>query len=201
MDIFINENKIDFELDGNETLKMVIDEVNSFLEKQDVSITKIMVNDINIDNVENIDISQVEKIEFDAKNSVELLLESIQELNIYLNKMDVGIKKVVEYLNEDSNQKALNFIISVIDGLEWIYNVLGSINDVVLEKYDINMLKKIFYEYEDILENLLDSLEEKDMIMLADILEFEMLEKIEEIKEKLPKLYDEIVEIEKKNKN
>ena len=88
--------------------------------------------------------------------------------------------------------------LDAINGLEWVYNILCSIENISSINYGDIGFQKLFDRFQDILKDILESLEDKDDMLLADLMEYEIPDSIEEIKEYLPKIYDYILEEEKK---
>lgn len=198
MEIYINKKKLEFELTKGDSLNSIIKTVKEYLKKQKQSVIEIKINDGNIDDVDSLNLSEIKRINFETRTTEVLLLESLQEVNLYIDKLKLGIESILDYLSNNNEKAAMELIIQAINGLEWIYNILDSVEKLAAVKYNEEYFGDIFVKYENILSEILDSLENKDFIMLSDLLEFEIGDIMDEIKRKLPEVYDFILNEEKK---
>ncbi len=198
MEIYINGENLEFELGKEDSLNSIIKTVKEYLKEQKQSVIEIKINDKNIDDIGSLNLSEVKKINFETRTTEKLLLESLQEVNIYIDKLKLGVESIVDYLSNNNEKEAMELIVQAINGLEWIYNILDSVEKLAIVNYNEASFGDVFLKYENILSEILDSLENKDFIMLSDLLEFEIGDIMDEIKEKLPKVYNFILNEETK---
>jgi len=198
MNIFLDNNKIDITLEANDKLKTIIESMERFAVEQGRIISEISIDGKSYYEPDiDIPISQISNIEVYTKTPRLVFLETMQEMNSYFEKFELGIGKIVDLLAQDKSKEAMHLILDAITGLEWIYNAfssLQSISDIDFEDIGFN---NVFERYQQLLEEILDCLEMKDNIMLSDLLEYEMIEVLEEIKEFLPIIYDYVLDEEK----
>lgn len=199
MNVYIDNQKIDVQLEAQDSLDTIIKTVENFLKNSGRVIFEIKVDGQDIGEIEAKDISSIEEVEFFTKSAGIIALESLQEMNDYMDRLNSGVKILVEELNNgDDKQKISKMTLDAINGLEWIYNILCSIENISTVNYAEIGFQKPFDRFQDILKDILESLEDKDDMLLADLMEYEIPDSIEEIKEYLPKIYDYILEEEKK---
>ncbi|OQY06618.1 MAG: hypothetical protein B6I28_06190 [Fusobacteriia bacterium 4572_132] len=198
MEIYIDEEQLGFELGKKDTLNSIIKTIKEYLWEQKKAVIEIRINDENIDDIKSLNLSEIKRINFETRKTEVLLLESLQEVNIYIDKLKLGIESILNYLSNNNEKEAMELIIQAINGLEWIYDILDSVEKLAAVKYNEKSFGDVFLKYENILSEILDSLENKDFIMLSDLLEFEIGDIMDEIKEKLPEVYDFILTEEKK---
>ena len=199
MNVYIDNQKIDVQIEAQDSLDTVIKTVENFLKNSGRVMFEIKVDGQDIGEIEAKDISSIEEVEFFTKSAGIIALESLQEMNDYIERLNAGVKLLVEELNNgDDKQKVSKMTLDAINGLEWVYNILCSIENISSINYGDIGFQKPFDRFQDILKDILESLEDKDDMLLADLMEYEIPDSIEEIKEYLPKIYDYILEEEKK---
>ena len=199
MNVYIDNQKIDVQIEAQDSLDTVIKTVENFLKDSGRVMFEIKVDGQDIGEIEAKDISSIEEVEFFTKSAGIIALESLQEMNDYIERLNAGVKLLVEELNNgDDKQKVSKMTLDAINGLEWVYNILCSIENISSINYGDIGFQKPFDRFQDILKDILESLEDKDDMLLADLMEYEIPDSIEEIKEYLPKIYDYILEEEKK---
>ncbi len=106
----------------------------------------------------------------DLENQKKELVVSLKE---YLERFIPGTQKAVKWLQQGEEQKALEAIVDIAEGLEWISEAISLTQELyssVLETDKIN----------DFLIQLNQALEESDTVLIADILEYEIIPIIEE---------------------
>ena len=114
----------------------------------------------------------------------EIMYEALNELNSYLARLNKGINDAVEYFRSEKEDEGIKLLIQIIEGLQWSMEVVFKTKPI-LEEYGINLdegqLKELFKE-------LISGLENKDYILIADLLEYEILELIRSWQEGLKKM-------------
>lgn len=98
------------------------------------------------------------------------LLISLQE---YLGRFILGLKEVVLLMQQGEEQKALEGIIDAVEGLGWITEAMSLTHDLHTAVFDIGKINGF-------LSKINEGLEENDTVLIADILEYEIIPIIEE---------------------
>lgn len=98
-------------------------------------------------------------------NEEEILLE----YNSYIQNIGSGIKQVAEYFRTEQIDKALKGILDFAEGMTW----LNLSNEYLSARQKI--AKKDFKGIEEFLEEINTGLKLKDYILVADILEYEII--------------------------
>ncbi len=101
--------------------------------------------------------------------------EILFEYNVYIQNIGSGIKQVAEYFRTDQIDKALKGVLDFAEGMTW----LNLSNEYLSAKQKI--VKQDFKEIEEFLEEINTGLQLKDYILVADILEYEMISYFERI--------------------
>lgn len=198
MNIYIDNSKLDFQIEIDDTLDTIVKSVEEFAKNNGRVVVEVKVDGKDLGELENKGIATIEDIEFFTKSGRIIALEAIQEMNAYIERLKNGSKQLVDEINNGDGGKISQMTLDAIDGLEWIYNILYSIENISTINYIEIGFQKTFDKYQDIIRDILESLEDKDEMLLADLMEYEIPDIVEEIKEFLPKIYDMLLEEEKK---
>lgn len=199
MNVYIDNQKIDVQMEAKDSLDTVIKTVENFLKNSGRVIVEIRVDGQDMGEIQSKDISSIEDVEFFTKSARIIALEAIQEMNEYSERLKSGVKVLVEEINSgEDQQKISKMTLDAINGLEWIYNIFFSIENISGINYGEIGFQKPFDRFQDILRDILESLEDKDNMLLADLMEYEIPDSIDEIREHLPKIYDYLLEEEKR---
>lgn len=105
-------------------------------------------------------------------------LEVLQAAYEYIEKLIDGINTCVNFYRVGDLGNAHQYILLIIDGLEWVINVIVGTQDVRKEVIEISNIT-------DILNEIVEAMQNNDTTLIADLLEYEVLEQISKWKEKL----------------
>ena len=113
------------------------------------------------------------------ENPNKLLEEAIEEGRVYLPRLKEGISEIVTMLQEGREGEGVNLFIQALEGMEWLETVLNGI-----ECFNDNTNYKdgqgdITTRYRHALADLLEAWENRDMVLISDLLEFEVVPVIE----------------------
>lgn len=106
-------------------------------------------------------------------NKIEVL-ETAQE---YMEKLCQGIETAGEYLMTGNQGEALNYVVQIIEGLQWLLEAMALTQDAQKDPIDITELLVHFHEAREALEN-------QDYILLSDLLSYEVAPVLEEWQKK-----------------
>ncbi len=124
MELFINGEKVSYTLQNEKTFNDVLEYVLSFLDKNDLYIDKISINDQTYDfeqleNFKTKSVDQIDKVEIKAAFKQELVSETVENIISYLTN-------VVSYIKENESFSEEN-LAKIKDGLMWCSNVVEKI--------------------------------------------------------------------------
>ena len=91
----------------------------------------------------------------------------------YMQKLYGGIQDAVECYRINNNAGGMELTVQIIEGLQWLIQALEATVEVQKEVIQIA-------EINDTLEEILDALENEDTVLIADLFEYELLDKIQE---------------------
>ena len=105
-------------------------------------------------------------------------MEVIQTLVEYTGRLINGINEAVDSFHEGMEGKGMDLVVQIIDGLKWSMEAISLTLDVQVEPIDISEMIEPFNAMVEALENM-------DYVLIGDILEYEILPKVEEWNQKL----------------
>lgn len=104
----------------------------------------------------------------------DIILETVSTLKEYLPRLIAASKKLPESLQSGNQLKAINELPEYFEGLQWVLSAL-----VGLQKngYFIEVSSSDLNSY---LLEVEESIKSQDYVLMADLLEYEILPKLEE---------------------
>ena len=176
-----------------------LDELVSFIFDKEVSKENILVN-INLDGeiipfedglrVASAKVSSFKEIDFEIKSSLELAYEALDSCNDYIDLLIKKIKYLTECYNKNEIDQANDSFTEVIDILDLYTQLFARIHSTLkrnlpdtitvgadIQKLDIHLLS--------ILKALIPAKENGDIIMLCDLLEYELIDNLTQWKIKI----------------
>ncbi|MBM7684516.1 hypothetical protein [Defluviitalea raffinosedens] len=105
-------------------------------------------------------------------------MELIQTLVEYTGRLIKGINEAVDSFHEGMEGKGMDLVVQIIDGLKWTMEAITLTLDAQVEPVDVS-------EIIDPLNAMIEALENIDYVLIGDVLEYEILPKVEEWNQKL----------------
>lgn len=99
---------------------------------------------------------------------IDLKNEVIESIKAYLSRLIPGVENTVNLLRITGEDGVLEDLSDIFEGLEWLIEAVALTTDAVEEPLDISGVTAILPE-------MLDSLENTDYVVLADLLEYEIM--------------------------
>lgn len=196
MKIFVNgvENTLSFQ---GGTLGELLDQLLTQEPGQGNFFSNIRLNDADVasDSAETrqTPISQIETLETEIASLSEILEKNIINAQNYLKKLLPGIQKAADLFRSGSEQEANKFFINIIDGMDWFSEVMDTIAKVDdLQTEAVVLDRKNFEARQEKLvgwtQEMVEANKNNDWVLLADLLEYEILPYYAEWDEYLPQI-------------
>ncbi|OON94507.1 MAG: hypothetical protein ATN31_03240 [Candidatus Epulonipiscioides saccharophilum] len=106
-----------------------------------------------------------------SSNTIELK----EELQVYLPRLEKGLISILNKLKNGQEGPAFDLLTDAIEGLSWTITSLDIINSTIVDSD----------EFQETLETMLDAMENRDIDTIADVIEFELLDVINDWADKL----------------
>ncbi|SJZ43978.1 hypothetical protein [Selenihalanaerobacter shriftii] len=191
MKVYLNGQAIK-ELSNLNNIEKVLNGIYSRL--NDEIIINISVNDVKVNEsylIEgNYDLNQISNIKFKTKKTNKLIQETLKQADEYLPKLKKGIIKTTELFRQGNIEEGNQKYQLCLEGLEWYTDALESILSLIsndqLKEEGKNKLTNI----NTILVDIMKAFQNEDMVFVADLLEYEIVDFIDELVEFNKKLMD-----------
>jgi len=164
------------------TLPQILDEFRNKLDKR--IIKKIIINEVEINErylaESMIDKEDIDEIKIITQSTGDLIEETLNEINSYLPKLRAGSLDTVNLFRKGDLNQANNKLQLILDGLNWYTestkNIVNLLDSEDLQKDFRNKLLAL----NNFLKEIHEAQENDDNILIADILEFEIIDSIDE---------------------
>ena len=135
---------------------------------------------------------EIKTLEIEVSTLSDVVDKNIENADAYLIRLIPGIEKSVELFRMGNEQEANQFFINIIDGIDWLSQVLDMIlaakaisPDTVFDGKSIRDRRASLVDFT---QQMVDANKNKDWILLADLLEYEILPYYQEWLDLLPQL-------------
>ena len=135
-------------------------------------------------------LSEIKTLEVEVSTLSDIVDQNIENADTYLTRLIPGIEKSVELFRTGNEQEANQFFINIIDGIDWLSQVLDMIltakaisPDTVFDGKSIQDRRASLVDFT---QQMVDANRNKDWVLLADLLEYEILPYYQEWSNLLP---------------
>ena len=135
---------------------------------------------------------EIKTLEIEVSTLSDVVDKNIENADAYLIRLIPGIERSVELFRMGNEQEANQFFINIIDGIDWLSQVLDMIlaakaisPDTVFDGKSIQDRRASLVDFT---QQMVDANKNKDWILLADLLEYEILPYYQEWLDLLPQL-------------
>jgi hypothetical protein len=135
-------------------------------------------------------ISEIATLEVEISTLSDMINKNIENADAYLIRLIPGIEKSVELFRMGNEQEANKFFVKIVDGIDWFSQVLDIIltakeisPDTVFEGKSIQDRRTSLV---DLTQQMVDANKNQDWVLLADLLEYEILPYYQEWSNLLP---------------
>ena len=136
-------------------------------------------------------LSEIETLEIEISTLSDIVDKNIENADAYLIRLIPGIEKSVELFRMGNEQEANKFFINIIDGIDWLSQVLDMIltakaisPDTVFDGKSIQDRRTSLVDFT---QQMVDANKNQDWVLLADLLEYEILPYYQEWSNLLPR--------------
>lgn len=204
MKIKINGVEEDIHYQGN-VLGGLLDEIKKARVLPGTFISKIMLNQQSFEpdsaKARLTLVSQIQSLEVEILSIQEVVGKNLDNAEDYLRKLIPGITRASELFRLESEQEATKFFLSIIDGIDWLTQVLDGILKVLdLDPAAMLINGKTVKDRQSHLirltSQLLEANQNRDWILVADLLEYEIAPYYEEwgcVLERLRQIFRESI--------
>jgi len=176
-----------------------LNDLVSFIFSNEVSKENILVN-INLDgevipfedglSIATTKISSFNEIDFEIKSSLELAFEALDSCNDYIDLLIKKIKFLTECYNKNEIDLANHHFAEVVDIMDLYTQLFSKIHSTLKRNLPITIsisedIQKLDIHLLSIFKAIIPAKENGDIIMLCDLLEYELIDNLTQWKIKI----------------
>jgi hypothetical protein len=186
--ITINNEQLEKSFSSKETLQDVLDDVLSLKENESKVVSAIKVDGkiLSPDEedealINNLD--QFENVEFVLQSSIDLAFEALDSCSLYIDNITGKISALTELYSDNKQDMANEAFADVIDTIDLFVQLVSRIHKTLRLHYQDKFTKsETFQNLEihllSILKALIPAKQKNDLIMLNDLLEYELIDNL-----------------------
>lgn len=192
MYIQIGNDVIEFD-NSSKSFIQLFDQINDILDKKGFNMTGIKVDGQSIEEpIKFIDenFNTIKNLEVIAVGTSDLVIEVLSSANQYINNAIPLISRLSEEFYQLPNDTSWNEIGNLLEGVQWIIETATQIDSIKdlnkIVNYEIwNEYVKAISKIINIIPEFETSIENKDTVLIGDILSYEIIPAFEEMSNKL----------------
>ena len=124
--------------------------------------------------------SDIDSLEVELANLKDLVATNLANALDYLKKLIPGCEQAADLFRAGNEQEANKYYLQILDGIEWFSQVVSVImspdeGETELPDTDDESLEVRQKKLTDLMSQMLEANENQDWVLLADILEYEMV--------------------------
>ena len=124
--------------------------------------------------------SDIDSLEVELANLKDLVATNLANALDYLKKLIPGCEQAADLFRAGNEQEANKYYLQILDGIEWFSQVVSVImspdeGETELPDTDAESLEVRQKKLTDLMSQMLEANENQDWVLLADILEYEMV--------------------------
>jgi len=196
MKIILDNREITMNDVDDKSFSWVLEEVTDLLERDGRMLFDVYIDGKGMDYYEYFNKEQIGVVEFISKSPKVIILESLGGMRDFISKYFDALIAIASSFNSNRTTDAVEILLEVENGLEWVYNVLASIKENTAIDFKYPEFDMMFLEYRTSLEKVQESIENGDYIGGLTVLEVEMSGELIFLQENLDTYMEDIVDEE-----
>ncbi len=170
---------------------MVVEKVNDIISRENMIFSHLTIDDIDIyENHENYILdrmNEIMKIEIVAKSVNEMIWETMESVNNYLERAIPELEKLSMDSFEGFKKGTWQGIKQLADGIQWMLQFGEFVRRSKKHPYNWDEIKRVFKECERLSPELLEAVETNDQVLITDLISYEIVPTFEGLKMQIEK--------------
>ena len=133
-------------------------------------------------------VSSIELLELELADLKDLMANNLSNAKEYLEKLIPGFQKAADLFRMGNEQEAHKFYLQILDGIDWISQVVQTVVNSRNKELEGQDLKDRQERLTGLMTQMLEANQNQDWVLLADLLEYEMIPFYENWQEALSKM-------------
>lgn len=122
----------------------------------------------------------VDLLELELAQLKDLLANNLSNAKEYLEKLIPGFQKAADLFRMGNEQEANKFYLQIIDGIDWFSQVVLTIINTKQHVLEGQSLEERQKKLNELMGQMLEANKNQDWVLMADLLEYEMVPFYEE---------------------
>jgi hypothetical protein len=114
-------------------------------------------------------------LELELAELQDLLANNLTNAKDYLVKLIPGFQKAADLFRMGNEQEANQYYLQVLDGIEWFSQVIIIIVSTQENKFEEKNLEERQKKLTDLMSQMLEANQNQDWVLMADLMEYEMI--------------------------
>ena len=190
MNISINGAETEESAFQGETLKEVLDAI--LKNRQDSYIRRIWLEGQEVSSSAQDTLmtstSSIELLELELAYLADLLANNLGNAKEYLEKLIPGFQKAADLFRMGNEQEAHKFYLQILDGIDWFSQVVLNIVKSRRNEVEGQSFEDRQERLTGLMAQMLEANQNQDWVLLADLLEYEMIPFYEDWQEALSRI-------------
>ena len=132
--------------------------------------------------------TSVELLELELAELQDLLANNLTNAKDYLVRLIPGFQKAADLFRMGNEQEANQYYLQVLDGIEWFSQVVIIIVSTQKNKSEEKSLEERQKKLTDLMSQMLEANQNQDWVLMADLMEYEMIPFYKDWKEVLSRI-------------
>ncbi|WP_164668008.1 hypothetical protein [Virgibacillus doumboii] len=185
--IYENEQ---FIIENNETsINIIFEKANEFIKEKDVVFSHLLVDNVEVyENHEHYlkeNLNNIEKVEIATRSTKEMIWETMTSVNAYLERAIPALRELADGSYEKFTDKTWEGINQLAEGMQWILQFTTFTKNAPQQPSNWDQIEKSTKECELSFAKLIEGVEAKDIVLISDILTYEVTPAYEELQNNL----------------
>ena len=196
MKIILDNREITMNDIDDKSFSWVLEEVTDLLERDGRMLFDVYIDGKGMDYYDHFNKEQIGIVEFISKSPKIIILESLGGMSDFISKYFDALMAISASFNSNRTTDAIEILLEVENGLEWVYNVLASMKENTAIDFRYPEFDMMFFEYRTILKKVQECIENGDYIGGLTLLEIEMSSEMIFLQENLDTYMKDVVDEE-----
>lgn len=175
MKILVNNEEIDL-AEGSTPLEKISDLLAALKEKNLV-ILETWVNEVKTeeDLLELVKLNNVEQVALVVATPAQVVFDALETAITYLPVLKEGLLETAGLFQEGRDGEGIAKYLEALSGMGWLCHVLAGVDSCAAVEENLRgAFKKDHQNYEQILRDLTQAWENRDYVLIADLMEYEL---------------------------
>lgn len=144
--------------------------------------------------------AELDTVEIQIQSPEEVIIESMVEGFNYLPRFRDGLTECLNFFRGGNQNQGILYFGQCLDGFNWLNHVLAGIKLYILPMQEFEKTSTTYQTqiegFERIIKELMDVWQNEDFVLMADLIEFEMIPQLEQLEDQFRRILDRLVEVE-----